>query len=326
MRIVLLGAPGSGKGTQSQRLVQRFHIPQISTGDLLRSAVARGTELGQRAREAMESGRLVEDGIVLGMIRERLADADTRGGFILDGFPRNLVQAGALGDLLGQVDKPLSAVVLLEVDYAELTRRIAGRRSCETCGRVYNVYSMNLGTEPRCRHCAAHPLLVQRPDDNETTVAKRLQVYEEQTRPLIDYYRGQGLLRVINAEGSIDDVTRLLTAALSAPEAGAADAPAPRKPVARKSAAKKGPARKGPAKKTSAKKTSAKKASAKKAPAKKSVSAVRKGVKRTLARLKSKAKSPVKAFAKKTRNRTRRAGKAAKTVARKVARKPRRAK
>lgn len=246
MRIVLLGAPGSGKGTQSQRLVQRFHVPQISTGDLLRSAVARSTELGLRAKAAMESGRLVEDAIVLGMIRERLADADTQSGFILDGFPRNLAQAGALRDLLAQLQKPLSAVVLLEVDYAELTRRIAGRRSCETCGRVYNIYSMDLGPEPRCRHCTHHPLLVQRPDDNEATVGKRLQVYEQQTRPLIDYYRGQRLLRVIDAEGSIDDVTRLLTAALSAPEARAAG----KKPAAKKKAAlKKAPAKKAGKKK-----------------------------------------------------------------------------
>jgi adenylate kinase len=294
MRIVLLGAPGSGKGTQSQRLVQRFHVPQISTGDLLRSAVSRGTELGVRARDAMTAGRLVEDSIVLGMIRERLANPDTHSGFILDGFPRNLMQAGALGNLLAQIDQPLSAVVLLEVDYAELTRRIAGRRSCETCGRVYNVYSMDLGSEPRCRHCPDHPLLVQRPDDNEATVAKRLKVYEEQTRPLIDFYRSKGLLRVIDAEGSIDDVTRLLTAALSAPEARQAAPPAPLKP---KSARKK---------KSAAKKTAAKKSVARK-------------------RVVRKKKSPRKA-AKVVRRVARLVRKVAKKVARKVPRKaPRKA-
>src|SRR6188768_808305 len=129
MRIVLLGAPGSGKGTQSQRLVQRFGIPQISTGDLLRSAVARGTELGLRAKGVMAAGKLVSDDIVLGMIKERLAEADTAAGFILDGFPRNIAQAEALDALLQQLRKPLTAVVQMEVPNAELTRRIAGRRS-----------------------------------------------------------------------------------------------------------------------------------------------------------------------------------------------------
>src|SRR6185312_12004205 len=130
MRIVLLGAPGSGKGTQSQRLVQRHGIPQISTGDLLRAAVANGTELGLKAKEAMDAGRLVEDEIVLGMIRERLAEPDTRDGFILDGFPRNLAQARALDEMLAELGQPLDSVVQLEVDYGELTRRISGRRSC----------------------------------------------------------------------------------------------------------------------------------------------------------------------------------------------------
>ena len=133
MRIVLLGAPGSGKGTQSQRLMQREHIPQISTGDLLRAAVARGTELGRKATEAMEGGRLVEDALVLGMIRERLREPDARGGFILDGFPRNLAQAQALEQLLKTLRQPLDAVVQLEVDYTELVRRISGRRTCADC-------------------------------------------------------------------------------------------------------------------------------------------------------------------------------------------------
>ena len=210
MRIVLLGAPGSGKGTQSQRLVQRFGIPQISTGDLLRSAVARGTALGMAAKATMAAGKLVDDSIVLGMIRERLADADAAGGFILDGFPRNLVQARALDTLLKQLDKPLTAVVQMDVPYAQLTRRIAGRRSCQTCGRVYNIYSMPLGGEPRCETCPGHPVLFQRPDDNEETVVERLKVYEAQTRPLLGYYGKQGLLQSIDAQGDIDAITTLL--------------------------------------------------------------------------------------------------------------------
>ena len=233
MRIVLLGAPGTGKGTQSQRLVQRFGIPQVSTGDLLRSAVARGTPLGLAAKDAMRAGKLVDDSIVLGMIRERMGDADTTNGFILDGFPRNLAQAAALDELLGQIGKPLTAVVLMEVDYAELTRRIAGRRSCQTCGTVYNIYTMPLGAEPRCQNCSDHPLLFQRPDDNEETVVHRLEVYEQQTRPLVEYYRKQGLLSVINAQGEIDDITALLVAAL------AADVIKPVKPRAKKKAGKK---------------------------------------------------------------------------------------
>ena len=136
MRIVLLGAPGSGKGTQSQRLVERVGIPQISTGDLLRAAVAKGTELGRQAKEAMDNGRLVDDSLVLGMIRERLREPDTRKGFILDGFPRNLAQAHALDHLLEALKQPLDAVVQFEVDYGELVRRISGRRTCADCGRV----------------------------------------------------------------------------------------------------------------------------------------------------------------------------------------------
>jgi adenylate kinase len=218
MRIVLLGAPGSGKGTQSQRLVERFGIPQISTGDLLRSAVARGTPLGMAAKDAMQSGKLVADSIVLGMIRERLAEADAANGFILDGFPRNIVQAEALDQMLAEVGKPLTAVVQMDVPYAELTRRIAGRRSCQNCGRVYNIYSMPLGREPRCQFCEGAPKLFQRPDDNEETVVERLKVYESQTRPLLGYYGKTGLLQSIDAQGEIDEITALLIRVLTQPE------------------------------------------------------------------------------------------------------------
>jgi adenylate kinase len=263
MRIVLLGAPGSGKGTQSQRLVQRFGIPQVSTGDLLRSAVARGTPLGIAAKDAMRAGKLVDDSIVLGMIRERLAQPDTAGGFILDGFPRNLAQANALDALLAEIGQPLSGVVLLEVDNRELTRRIAGRRSCPNCGSVYNIYSLPIGSDLRCTNCAPRPELVQRPDDNEETVVHRLRVYDEQTRPLVDYYRGKGLLRTIDAQADVDVVTVALVAALSQPAEQAAapkrrakarprakpKAKAKARPAARKQAAKKKPAKKKPARK-----------------------------------------------------------------------------
>jgi adenylate kinase len=217
MRIVLLGAPGSGKGTQSQRLVERHHIPQVSTGDLLRAAVAKGTPLGLKAKEAMASGRLVEDEIVLGMIRERLAEPDAGRGFILDGFPRNIAQAGALDVLLRQVGQPLDAVVQMEVDYGELSRRISGRRTCADCGRVVNLLTSPPGAAEResCPKTGQPHRLFQRPDDNEATVAERLKVYEQQTRPLVDYYRGQGLLRTINAEGSVAEVEQRLENALA---------------------------------------------------------------------------------------------------------------
>ncbi|HEV3183067.1 MAG TPA: adenylate kinase [Steroidobacteraceae bacterium] len=218
MRIVLLGAPGSGKGTQSQRLMQHEHIPQISTGDLLRAAVAHGTELGRKAKEAMDGGRLVDDELVLGMIRERLAEPDARRGFILDGFPRNLAQAQALDRLLATLRQPLDAVVQLEVDYGELVRRISGRRTCADCGRVFNLSSSpaQVSESEPCPRTAAPHRLIQRPDDNEATVTERLRVYDEQTRPLIEFYRARGLLRVINAEGAVDEVTRRLEQALHA--------------------------------------------------------------------------------------------------------------
>jgi adenylate kinase len=238
MHIVLLGAPGSGKGTQSQRLVQRFGIPQISTGDLLRSAVARGTPLGIAAKGAMQAGKLVDDAIVLGMIRERLADADTANGFILDGFPRNIAQARALDGMLTQLGKPLTAVVQLDVPYAELTRRIAGRRSCPVCKSVFNIYSMPLGAEMRCTNCVDHPVLLQRPDDNEETVIERLKVYESQTRPLLDYYARQGLLQSIDAQGDVDAITALLVHVITAPPVLKLSVPRKRKvakkPVRRK--------------------------------------------------------------------------------------------
>lgn len=210
MRIVLMGAPGSGKGTQAQRLIERFGIPQISTGDLLRDAVARGTAYGLRAKAAMDAGALVVDEIVLGIIRERLGQADTARGFILDGFPRNLAQAQALAQMLDAIGKPLDAVVLFEVDYAEIVRRISGRRTCRQCGRVFNVHGNPPGSPPHCDQCDDHPPLVQRRDDEEATVRRRLQVYEEQTRPLADHYAAQGLLRVVQADAPVDTVTSRL--------------------------------------------------------------------------------------------------------------------
>ncbi len=214
MRIVFLGAPGSGKGTQSQRLVERHHIPQISTGDLLRAHVRDGTELGRRAKAVMDAGKLVDDATILGMVRDRLAQPDAAGGFILDGFPRTLPQADGLAALLAEIGKPLDAVVLFNVDGALLVQRISGRRTCQDCGRVFNIHTAPPGTPPPCVPCGDKPKLLQRPDDNEATVAKRLAVYEEQTQPLVEYYRAKGLLREIDADGDVDVITSRLEAAL----------------------------------------------------------------------------------------------------------------
>ena len=303
MRIVLLGAPGSGKGTQSQRLVERLGIPQISTGDLLRAAVAKGTELGVKAKESMDAGRLVDDDIVLGMIRERLGEPDAQPGFILDGFPRNIAQAEALDSLLEELGKPLDTVVQMDVDYGELTRRIAGRRTCSNCGRVFNLLTCPPGQAEKetCPKTGGPHQLFQRPDDNEATVAERLKVYDEKTKPLIEFYRDHGILRSIDAEGDLDEVTERLEKALGAPTGAmtsalasvtARKAPAERashgtssagkgrvkrkaagksaggKAVAAIGAARKAPAKHAPAKKSAAKKALVKKTAAQRAPAK----------------------------------------------------------
>jgi adenylate kinase len=206
MRIVFLGAPGSGKGTQAQRLTHTLRVPQVSTGDLLRAAVANGTPLGLKAKEAMDAGALVADDIVLGMLRERLAKEDAEDGFILDGFPRNLAQAHALDSLLTDLGQPIDAVVLFDLESDELVRRISGRRTCRLCGKVFNVFSSPPPPHERCPQSGGAHELYQRPDDNEATVAQRLRVYDEQTRPLIELYAGRGLLKRIDASGAPEAV------------------------------------------------------------------------------------------------------------------------
>ncbi|HEY1899535.1 MAG TPA: adenylate kinase [Steroidobacteraceae bacterium] len=275
MRIVLLGPPGSGKGTQSQRLIESHGIPQISTGDLLRAAVGAHSRLGIAAKSAMDAGRLVDDQIVLGMIQERLALPDVRNGFILDGFPRNLSQAAALEKLLQQLAQPLDAVVLMQVDNEELVRRIGGRRTCRHCGRVFNVFTSPPAPGELCPKSGGEHDLFQRPDDNEATVAERLKVYDEKTRPLAQFYEERGLLHRINAEGKLAVVTARLEAVLAAAVRQAAPRKQVRK-VARKATPK--PAKKSAKKsaKRSAKKPAKKpvrkfaKKSVRKAPARKS--------------------------------------------------------
>jgi len=206
MRLVLLGAPGSGKGTQAQRLRDQKGIPQVSSGDLLRDAVARGTELGKRAKVAMDAGELCSDEIVLGLIRERLGRPDAAAGFILDGYPRNVAQAAALDGLLTELGQPIDAVVLMNVDPAVLFKRLTGRRSCPNCGKVFNIYTAPSTKGDHCDNCDVSPVLVQRKDDREDVIENRLRVYERETRPLIDHYRSRGLLRVVDAEGPVERV------------------------------------------------------------------------------------------------------------------------
>jgi adenylate kinase len=219
MRVILLGAPGSGKGTQSQQLIERYAVPQISTGDLLRDARERGTPLGLRAQAAMDAGKLVDDEIVLGIIRERLGQPDTARGFILDGFPRNLAQADALGAMLKEIGQPIDAVVLMQVDTDVLFRRLTGRRTCRECGRIFNIHTSPPGTPPHCDRCNDRPVLVQRPDDREDVIDNRLKVYAKQTQPLIEYYEKLGLLRRVDAEGSVEDVFARIERVLNSPAA-----------------------------------------------------------------------------------------------------------
>ena len=204
MRIVMLGAPGSGKGTQAQRLQQDHQLPQVSTGDLLRRAVADKTPLGLKAKATMDAGELVSDEIVLGMIKERLAKPDAKPGFILDGFPRNLAQADSLNAVLAELAQKIDAAVLMDVDFEILMKRLTGRRTCSKTGQVLNIYFSPAAEIEACRKAGGE--LLQRDDDNETTIRNRLQVYERQTAPLIDYYQKRGLLKKVEATGDVNDV------------------------------------------------------------------------------------------------------------------------
>jgi adenylate kinase len=204
MHIVLLGAPGSGKGTQAQRLTTELGMRQLSTGELLRTAVAQQTALGLAVKAAMESGSLVPDETVLGMIRERLAADGATTDYILDGFPRNLDQARALDDLLKELEQALSAVVYLEVDFDILMKRLTGRRTCSITGKVLNIYYSSQSELDECR--ARGGELLQRDDDNEDTIRHRLDVYDRQTAPLIEHYRRAGLLRIVDADDNVGAV------------------------------------------------------------------------------------------------------------------------
>lgn len=204
MRLVFLGAPGSGKGTQARRLMDEYASPQISTGDLLRAAVADGSDLGKRAKAAMDAGELVADDIVIGMIRERLHQKDTQYGFILDGFPRSLAQAEALDVMLTEEGKPLNKAILLDVDMEGLVKRLTGRRTCEKCGHLYNVYYNPPKAEGVCDQDGGE--LLHRADDNEETITSRMQVYQDQTAPVVEYYEGKGILERVDGDGEMNEV------------------------------------------------------------------------------------------------------------------------
>lgn len=223
MRIVLLGAPGSGKGTQAKLLVDKYNVPQISTGDLLRAAVLAQTPLGRQAKAIMDAGQLVPNEIVLGMIRERLNNPDARNGFILDGFPRNTEQAEALDTLLKNLGQPIDTALLIDVDFDILMQRLTGRLSCESCGEVYNTFTNPPVMENECDKCGSR--LHHRSDDNEDTIGKRLRVYESQTQPVVDFYKSQGKLASVEGKGDIKDIYKDILSALKS--AGRTAAPAP---------------------------------------------------------------------------------------------------
>ena len=212
MRIVLLGAPGSGKGTQAKKLMVERGIPQISTGDMLREAVAEGTRFGQKAKLIMEQGQLVPDDVMLGVIAERLTRPDTADGFVLDGFPRTTRQALDLEELLDQLGTPLDVALLMQLDFAILMQRLTGRRTCSKTGKLLNIHFS--GQAELDAVTAAGGELLTREDDNEDTIRRRLEVYREQTEPLVAFYEQRQRLKKVDATGTIDAVYARLLAAL----------------------------------------------------------------------------------------------------------------
>lgn len=201
--VILLGAPGAGKGTQAERIVECFGLPHVSTGEMLRAAVARGTEMGKAAQQYMQAGGLVPDEVVVGVVRDRLAEPDAREGFLLDGFPRTLPQAEQLDEMLAGAGRAITHVVLIDVPEDELVLRIAGRRACRQCGKLYNVTYDPPRVEGVCDLCGGE--LFQRADDNEETVRNRLVVYREQTEPLVGYYERRGVLKSVAGGGRLPD-------------------------------------------------------------------------------------------------------------------------
>lgn len=213
MQILMMGAPGAGKGTQAAKVVKEYGIPQISTGDMFRAAVKEGTQLGKKAKECMDAGKLVPDEVTIGIVRERLSKADCAKGFILDGFPRTVSQADALGKILSDLGKKLSCVINIDVPSEYLIERAVGRRICKKCGATYHVKYNAPKAEGICDDCGGE--LYQRGDDTAETMQKRLSVYEASTRPLIEYYKAAGVYAEVDGRQPIDKVTEDLNKILS---------------------------------------------------------------------------------------------------------------
>lgn len=212
MKIILMGPPGAGKGTQAEKLVDLYQIPHISTGDMFRKAQKDGTELGLKAKSYMDQGQLVPDEVTVGIVKERLAEADCKEGFLLDGFPRTVQQADALDTILAELDMALDCVVNIEVDKAFLVDRLTGRRVCRTCGATYHIANKAPKVEGVCDKCGGE--LYQRGDDTIEIVSNRLDVYAAQTAPLIDYYKSKGIMSSIDGSKSMEDVLADIRTAL----------------------------------------------------------------------------------------------------------------
>ncbi|MBD3336518.1 MAG: adenylate kinase [Candidatus Eisenbacteria bacterium] len=211
-RVILLGPPGSGKGTQAERLRERLEVPILGTGDILRAEIADDSELGRKAKEYVDSGRLVPDGLIIEMMRGRLSRKDARQGFILDGFPRTVEQAEGLDEILAGLEMKLERVIEIAVDPEVVVQRMSARRVCRNCGRVYNAIHNPPEKEGVCDSCGGE--VVQRSDDNPETIRQRLEVYRTNTEPLIAYYEKRGVLRHIDGEGSVDEIQERLLLSL----------------------------------------------------------------------------------------------------------------
>ena len=209
MKLILLGAPGAGKGTQAEKICEKLSIPTISTGNIIREAMKNGTEMGIKAKAAVEAGQLVSDDVVIGIIKERLAEDDCQNGFILDGFPRTIPQAEALDSMNVSIDAALS----LEVSDREIVKRMSGRRVCEKCGASYHTEYKKPKTEGICDGCGA-PLIIRK-DDEPDTVLDRLDIYHKQTEPLKSYYKNQGKLITVEGQPKVEDTTKLVLDTLS---------------------------------------------------------------------------------------------------------------
>jgi adenylate kinase len=212
VRLIFLGPPAAGKGTQARRLAAEHGIPHISTGDILRAAIREGTYLGREAKRYMDRGALVPDDVMIGIVRERLQRSDCARGFILDGFPRTIPQAEALAGLLETMNAPLDYVVNMAVPVEEILRRMNGRFTCQNCGRMFNLMLDPPKTPGRCDCCSG--VLIQRADDRIDTVHERLEVYRQSTQPLIEYYRGKMLLKTVDGTGTIDDIAKRILEAV----------------------------------------------------------------------------------------------------------------